>query len=264
MSDDYPKYFYKYRAIENTEKLENDYAIDALLNNQAIFSSRTNFNDLFDSKIELIKPTPRQFKELKSIVEKTDKLLINECISKGAFTTKGLKLIEDIEDSFNQGIDSYPFLSVSKNPKSNLMWSHYANSHKGFCIEFKSEHMKADKVSYQDSIPKLNTIDMFRLHFNVIDGEEFGKHIWKSLRTKLHEWAYEDEYRFQANNSMGRIPLGKKFIKIPYAPEFVESVIFGCRMPDEIKKFIIRHMPHHVKFKQAVIRTSTIDIVKGG
>lgn len=259
MNDEYPRYFYKYRSV-NTENFEKDYSIDALINHQAILSSRLNFNDLFDSKIELIKPTPQQIKELKNLVGKSDKIYLNGLTNKGAFSSRGFELIENLEESFNKIIDRYAFFSVSKNPVSNLMWSHYANSHKGFCIEFKSEFLKADKVIYQNTIPQLNMIDMLRLQLNLTDGEELGKHIWQALRTKLNEWSYETEYRFQAGNSMGEIPVGSTFMKTPYNPKFVESVIFGCRMPNEIKKFIVKKMPSHIKFKQAVAKTSNIEI----
>lgn len=262
MSEEYPRYFYKYRAILNYGELSKDYAVDALLNSQAIFSSRRNFNDLFDSKIELVKPTPREFKELKSLVDKEHKKFLSECVHKGSFTPRGLEVINGVEDSFNETIDSYAFMSVSKNPVSNLMWSHYSDSHKGFCIEFKSEFMKAEKVTYQKTIPKLNTIDLHRLYFKTYDGEALGHQIWLALRTKLDEWEYESEYRFQANNAMGRIPAGKSFIKIAYDTNFVESIIFGCRMQDNVKHFIMQNMPKTIKFKQAVARKSTIEIVK--
>lgn len=261
VSESYPKYFYKYRTISSAVDLSRDHAVDALLNNQAIFSSRRNFNDLFDSKIELVKPAPREFKEIKSIVGKEGKQLLSECVHKGRFTAKGLEVIRDVEKSFNELIDSYAFLSVSNNPVSNLMWSHYADSHKGFCIEFKSEFMKAEKVIYQQNIPKLNTIDFYRHYFKIHDGEALGHQIWRALRTKLDEWEYESEYRFHASNAMGRIPKGKDFIKIAYDAEFVESIIFGCRMQDNVKKFIMKNMPETVKFKQVVARTSTVEIV---
>ncbi|WP_413165965.1 DUF2971 domain-containing protein [Aeromonas salmonicida] len=212
MSTEYPEFFYKYRPIDSHDNFQDDYAIDALIKNKAIFSSRTNFNDLFDSKIELI--------------------------------------------------DSYAFYCVSSNPTSNLMWSHYANSHKGFCIEFKSKFMPAEKVIYQDEIPKLNIIDIFLSSLKLINGEEVGIHIWQSLRTKLIEWDYESEYRLKANNSMGRIPADKQFMIMPYNPEFVESVIFGCRMPPDAKQLIIDQMPSGTKFKQAVGKISCIEILK--
>jgi hypothetical protein len=258
---DYPKYFYKYRSIGSIDALQSDHAVDALLKNKAVFSSRTNFNDLFDSKIELIKPTPLQLKEAMKLAEKADKLFIKKFLNKGKFSTEGVEFIEKLEKSFNDLIDSYAFLSVSSKATSNLMWSHYANSHKGFCIEFKSEFMKADKVIYQDKIPKLNMIDIFLSGLNLISGEEMAQHIWQSLRTKLAEWEYESEYRFQASNSMGKILTGKNFMIMPYSPEFVESVIFGCRMPLDAKKFIINGMPTGTKFKQAVARNSSIEII---
>jgi hypothetical protein len=40
--------------------LNEDYAIKALLNSEAIFSSRKNFNDLFNSKIDIVFPKPEQ------------------------------------------------------------------------------------------------------------------------------------------------------------------------------------------------------------
>lgn len=261
MSDEYPKYLYKYRAIKNLNDLSKDYAVDALLKNEAIFSNRTNFNDLFDSKIELIKPSPRQFKEMKFLVGKADKKIIDDCISKGEFTSTGIEIIQGVEAEFNKIIDKYAFMCVSKNPNSNLMWSHYSDSHTGFCIEFKSRYMKADKVVYQKCIPRLNTIEMLRLHFKLNDGKVLGEHIWNALRTKLDEWEYESEYRFQANGSMAHIPAGKTFVKVPYDSHFVESIIFGCRIRDDVKKFIMGNMPGHVKFKQALARISTIEIV---
>ncbi len=184
MSADYPKYFYKYRSTGSVDDLQSNHAVDALLKNKAVFSSRTNFNDLFDSKIELIKPTPLQLKEAMKLAGKVDKLFIKKFLNKGRFSAEGIEFIEKLEKSFNELIDSYAFLSVSSKATSNLMWSHYANSHKSFCIEFKSEFMKADKVIYQDKIPKLNMIDIFLSGLNLISGEEMGQHIWQSLRTK--------------------------------------------------------------------------------
>ena len=56
--------FYKFRGIDKDKvksgKLHEDYAIKALFESVAIFSSRKNFNDLFDSKIDLVFPTPER------------------------------------------------------------------------------------------------------------------------------------------------------------------------------------------------------------
>lgn len=267
MNDEYPQYFYKYRAINSDliskGELEKDYAIDALFNNYAVFSSRKNFNDLFDSKINFVKPTPKQFKELRCLVNKNRRQEFERCIDKGSFTEYGYSQIKRIVMESNKLFDAYPILSLSRNSKSNLMWAHYSNSHQGFCIEFKSEYMKADKVEYHGAIQQVKLLDMVRMYFGDPDGEQLSKDISKALLTKLNEWQYEEEYRFIADNSMagGRIPDGEKFFKFPYTTEAVESIIFGCRMDDKVKKYIVQNLPYKVKLKQAVARMSNIEII---
>lgn len=261
MSDEPPKFFYKYRSVIDKANLSKDYAINALVKNEAIFSSRKNFNDLFDSKIELINPTPKDIKELRRLVKKEDKAFLSEWINKGEFTHKGKEMVKEIEDKFNKLVDSYPFFSVSSKSTSNLMWSHYAGSHSGFCIEFRSEHMPAKKVIYQKAIPKIKTMAMHRSFLGLDEGEDLGNRILTALRTKLDEWEYESEYRVHASNNYGSIQEGENFIKIPYDPIFVESVIFGCRMSESVKEHIIQAMPENLKYKQAVAKMSEIVIV---
>lgn len=260
MSEKPPEFFYKYRNVSNNENLSEDYAIKALVDRKAIFSSRKNFNDLFDSKIELINPTPTEIKELRKLVKKADMNIISNWIDKGKFTPTGKWMIKQIEEKFNNLIDSYPFYSVSSNPTSNLMWSHYAGSHTGFCIEFRAEHMPAHKVIYQKTIPKLKTLPMHRSFFELEEGEEFGKAILTALRTKLDEWEYESEYRVHFGGEYLKIPEGEKFIKISYEPEFIESIIFGCRMSENVRDYIVQAMPKGLKYKLAVERLSSIEI----
>lgn len=213
MSEIYPKYFYKYRSIKMQDDLSKDYAIDALLNNFFIFSSRLNFNDLFDSKVELVKPTANDLKRIISS-NKAARREIGEFVKKGKITPEGDEFILKFEKEFNKLIDSYGFLSLSSNPVSNLMWSHYADSHKGICIEYKSEFVSADKVFYENEIPKLNIYEVIRQKYLPEYREDLGLRIWSALRTKLKEWEYESEYRYKANNFMGKIPEGEKYLKV--------------------------------------------------
>jgi len=258
VSDEYPQFFYKYRNISNTENLSEDYALDALVNNEAIFSSRKNFNDLFDSKIALINPTPREIKELKSQVKKEHKDFVSSLIEKGEFTPKGKEINELLEREFNKRVDTYAFFSVSNKSTSNLMWSHYAGSHTGFCIEFKSEHMGARKITYQKTIPKIKKLSMHRAELGLEEGSVLGDKIKLALLTKLDEWEYEGEYRVHLRDP---IPSGEKFLKKPYDPTWIESIIFGCRMCEKVRAHIIRVMPKNIKYKQAVERMSGVEIV---
>jgi hypothetical protein len=264
LTDEYPKFLYKYRSIDDLKYIEENSSLKALLKNEIAFSNKDNFNDLFDSKIKLIKPTPKQFKDLKKYLNKQDSQQIASCLSKGEFTPEGCELIDRLIELFNRQVGSYYyFLCLSKNNKSNLMWSHYASSHTGFCIEFKAEHIKANKVTYKEDIPKINIIDLVKLKFKIGDDGKLGNEIWNSLRTKLIEWEYEDEYRFQASSSMllGKVQKEQSFCMMDYKAEFIESIIFGCRMPPKIKKYIVENMPENIKYKEAKECDSSIEIV---
>ena len=263
MTTERPPFLYKYRAISNETDLSKDYTLDALFNSYAVFSSRRNFNDLFDSKIEFVRPSARQIKSVRDSTNKKTCQELNKYIRNGKITPEGDLYLQNVEIELNKIIDSYIFLSVSAKSTSNLMWSHYANSHRGFCIEFRSEHVAADKVTYQDSIPQIEIAEILAAHKSQLGGDHVGGKIWHALRVKLREWDYEEEYRFQLSNygPNNKLKNGERFLKVSYTPDFVESVIFGCRTPPRIKEFIASNMPFSVKLKQAVEGKSSIEII---
>lgn len=261
MEKDYPEFIYKYRPIERFDDLENDYYLDALVNNYAIFSSRTNFNDLFDSKIELIIPSVKEIKELAQQLSKSNRLQLLSHIDKGKFTPEGEIFLQDVVNRINNNIDSYAFISLSSVSNSNLMWSHYANSHKGFCIEYKTEYVAARKMIYAHDIPSLNLIDVYKTYYDIHTDLNIGDITLDALHSKLVEWEYESEYRFLAAKYLGRITSGQKFIKVDYDSNFVESVIFGCRMDTRIKNYIIEKMPAGTKFKQSIVGRNSMKVV---
>lgn len=260
MDHEQPKYLYKYRSISNNHDLAADFSLTNLINCEAIFSSRVNFNDLFDSKIQLIKPLPKHIKELSLLCEKSKKLMLLSCIHKGKFTPAGERLLSEIDKQFTKQLDSYAFTCLSSRADSNLMWSHYADSHRGFCIEFKSEFLNAAKVTYADTIPSLKTIDLLKV--NVFDDpfEKLGNDILAALCTKLKEWEYESEYRVIASKELAEFKGPPFFKKVPYDQQWIESVIFGCRIDKMIKNYIIQNLPEGTKFKQAVPGLSRIEI----
>jgi hypothetical protein len=89
--------------------------------------------------------------------------------------------------------------SFTTNPASLLMWGHYADQHKGFCIEYRTEGFDGVRdprlrllypVIYTDQLS--NSTRMFdmtsRKSFNNLA-------VQKALLTKSREWAYEKEWR---------------------------------------------------------------------
>jgi len=262
MSPSLPQFLYKYRSIENENKPEENNSIKALLSSYAYFSSRTNFNDLFDSKIGFKFPTAQQIKFARNSTKKDEYQFLNQCIKNGKLTPFGNEYLNKLRDSINQKVDEYLFFCVSGKNDSNLMWSHYANSHRGFCIEFKSEHIKADKVTYQEDIPTFDLSHVIAQSIMAANSDTIGKSIWQALRVKLSEWDYEDEYRFQVSKEQTGYPShkGERSFPYKYSPDFVESIIFGCRINPKVRDYIKEKMPYPVKFKQAKEGRNKIEI----
>lgn len=76
---------------------------------------------------------------------------------------------------------------VTPHPNNVLMWSHYADSHRGVCLEFDGAGKfmaHAHRVLY---LPRREPINPYRDSFEVM--------MEKALLTKDSRWAYEDEWR---------------------------------------------------------------------
>jgi hypothetical protein len=252
--------FYKYCPVYQDESLDNEYSVINLLADQVTFSTRKNFNDLFDSKINLIKPTRKELKELSGKL-KTSKRIEFKDVFYGEDWESKLKLLEQtIEKVF----DDYLYYCVTDKNDSNLMWSHYANSHKGFCIEWDATKIQAEKVSYQSKIPKFKLIDLIETQVGIGDNTKVGNDIWQALRTKLNEWEYESEYRFQMSNAMKEFIVKKEpnFALVKYQPNWIKSIIWGCRTTEKTKIYIKDNLHFDVEYKQAKEGVSSIAITK--
>lgn len=99
-----------------------------------------------------------------------------------------------------------------------LMWSHYADSHNGFCLGFKTDSepfSEALRVKYKCDVPAVNPIPF------VLDDDENA--FLAMILTKSRCWRYEEEWRLfhmEADTAYG------------YAAGTLESVYFGMLMPE--------------------------------
>jgi hypothetical protein len=253
--------FYKYRGITND--LAKDKALDALAGSYAIFSSKRNFNDLVDGKIDLPRPTPEQlYKLLQGPGIASHGAIIKSWISIKGFTSSGVAALNDFESGLNEKINSYPIYCLSESDRDMLLWAHYASQHTGFCIEFETEGDQPTRVSYQEFLPSIPLLDFIKDFYHFGEASpDFGIKILDALHVKLACWCYEAEHRFIASNNMGRFPQGETVMKVAYKPSWVRAVIFGCRTSDEVRTYIRNNVPFKTTFKQAIERNGSIEIV---
>lgn len=214
---------YKYREIDK-------YSLSYLINNEVYFSKTSNFNDPFDSQI-----LPSRFlKELKvvGIDVKSSPLSRHD---------------EFIENRFN----GFGVFCLSCKNNDILMWSHYADSHKGICFGFKEplNHYISNEApiySYEiDYIEKHPYVDVYNdYNRGDVDNseDEFKNHmnmalglLKASLAQKHKSWAYEEEIRIISEEGA---------MATSFNPEALESVVLGMNISLTDTKIIKELLAH--------------------
>ena len=115
-------------------------------------------------------------------------------------------------------------LSLGTDCINPLMWAHYADSCKGFCIGFKyllnedNNGPSPVPVTYSDSFP----IVLPGQYYNE-DPQNIFRMIMNQFATKSSDWAYESEIRF----------FSKKADTLHSIPGDITEIIFGESMPQE-------------------------------
>ncbi|MBD0786734.1 DUF2971 domain-containing protein [Vibrio sp. Y2-5] len=268
--EEQPKYFYKYcptydvnKIIETTNNEElkaiGEYSLANLFNHTSKFTSRTAFNDPFDTKIKIHTPNKHQIRELLRAMPYLQREK-NRPWMKGE---QGKRKFDEYLKHINQTLDSYVFYCVTPDALNNLMWSHYANEHHGFCIEWESDFMQASKVTYLDSIGEFEMIRFIRSVFFEEESKAVGDEFWRIMRIKLKEWAYENEYRLQlSNKNIDELTVthAPNFKIVRHEPKAIKSIIFGGRMDVRLKRFIRDRYNNDVTYKEAFFKQSSIGI----
>lgn len=121
----------------------------------------------------------------------------------------------------------------SEDVNSNLMWSHYADDHKGFVLEYDFLSCKANEAQLENLFPVLysdepynakEVISWFVLRDNGMLIPFPDVNYWiKACLFKATEWAYEKEWRILKQREENA-PLYESFELIPSA------IIYGRRM----------------------------------
>jgi len=202
---------YQYRPI-------NEYTQKILTHNELFFNSPDNFNDPYDTYFDI----------------------------------EGINITSKKKDNMLNAVrEKTRICCFSRRCDNILMWSHYADKHKGLCIEFDTLYDSNDitwkklklKVNYKNN-------ELSKLNLGV-DSHEGDKHLREVFAKKSVHWKYEKETRLikiQGEN--------EKFLKYVYtcSSKAITGVIFGAKMAykDKVEYFnlnLIKDKKVHSKFK---------------
>jgi Protein of unknown function (DUF2971) len=138
------------------------------------------------------------------------------------------QMTTDIEQAmFRQ----YRVYCLSTHADSPLMWSHYARSHQGVCLEFSVQNALfcgAIPVEYLDRYPEVDITD---------DSHDGALRVFL---TKSKDWSYENEFRLVVAAPGYVYPnlLATKDNFVPLPVGALKSVIMGCLMPERDRESI--------------------------
>jgi hypothetical protein len=206
-------------------RCDNNQSIENLKKNTMWMSSANNFNDPFECRIEfdlykaMYYDKGQDFQLSKELKEKIRSDQIE-------FDLKAEKL------RYGTFIACF-----TERSDSILMWSHYANFHKGFCIEYNFIDLLHEYQAYIKPVlycKKINTMDL--QNPKLYDS-------YKKIINKAIEWDYEKEYRVVIidQNDKEKINQRGYIIQTPKPSKVILGCRTNCDVENEIKRYCIKN-----------------------
>jgi len=218
--------FYKYMPFDE------DTSLKAITEGTMKFTCPLEFNDPFDCNPNYDQASIDEFEINRSdLIKKAAKL---KGLSPAKYLQHKKKLAAPIKQRMRSRDHHKVFMqeigvcSLSLDPSNILMWSHYADNHRGFVIELyvPASHKKAKHDLAFNMTPLPVFYKEQRPVYKYGMSENTGDQITKLLLTKAKKWEYEQEWRvINQEIGAGIFPYNRD--------QLLLSVIAGIRMPDE-------------------------------
>jgi len=233
----------------------NDNHKKSLTHQNVYFASPSQFNDPFDcainyrydklSELEKLEKYIEQIKDEHPLKHNEEIILeANQWMKEGLLETDAI--LENNQKLIRASVNSnVGILSLTKTKDPILLWSHYSNDHKGYCIGYDIDVLRSDflakygnpqKVFYEINVNYSNDYPEIIPRKDITTKE----YISIPISTKSIVWSYEQEYRIfilGATRELTQVP-----------PEAIIEVTMGCKMEDKdqiaIGEYVIKNLPH--------------------
>jgi hypothetical protein len=235
MSDKKFTPIYKFRAV-------NTFTEDLVQKGELYFCPPKDFNDPFDSNLELIDFVDKEdiLGSLSNPIDPRSNALFN-VLSQALESNKTKEILyTHFKESFYSHAETTGICCFSKTPLDLLLWAHYSDCHKGICLVFDSDILietfgELHTLNYSQKIPDINIFGDAALAVN------------QFFCTKSEHWSYEKESRL--------IKIGAGSFKFP--KKALVGIIVGlkCSIEDQFKivSKIVDNDYDHVQLYKTVI-----------
>ncbi|MBT4994346.1 MAG: DUF2971 domain-containing protein [Candidatus Marinimicrobia bacterium] len=215
---------YKYRVV-------NKHLEDMLKNQRIYLPSPIKFNDPFDCypRVKYYRDPDKQYEYFLTElgVEYPNESMIKLAPIAKSMVKNSTWDGRDLRSIIRKMLTRYGVFSLSELNDNLLMWSHYADSHRGVCLIFDTSDDtnifgQAIKVQYQHEYPVINIMDLNN-HNNTIN----------MISVKSIDWGYEKEWRIIRGISVG----GDGYFDIE--PKSLTGIILGSHITEKDEKRVM-------------------------
>ena len=249
-----PAKLYKYRSLAPFDRRNTSRIITR---HEVYFASRSQFNDPFDCKFITVWEGSDVAKvafasraaHMLYPAASPEKLQIvtKELASKYSGPDGADHILADQSQIVEEATRRIGIFSLSEVNSDILMWSHYADSHRGICLEF-SEMDVGDyhKVKYVKSVPRFNPLSEFRRD------DETGSPVEQVVLSKWKHWKYEKEWRILSFDRDRPDATGPG--RYGYDPQQLTGVILGSQISEDDRDDVLRwcrDQSHDIAISQA-------------
>jgi hypothetical protein len=227
---------YKYTSAEG--------GIATLTSTSFKFNSPLNFNDPFDCNTSIL-----EFSKTKATVVEFKEALTHLNMSRAEKRQQLLELNNPVlfnkmfRQIARQKIEKSKVTCFSKKYINTLMWSHYADQHRGVCLEFNGSMEPCD-------ILERGSATILNVNYDRTDMINYNKDKERAIvdlfTRKSVDWRYEEEVRIIVMDDN----IFHKFNR-----SFLTGIIFGCRILDSEKDKllnIIKEKGYNISIRRAI------------
>ncbi|NIG21186.1 DUF2971 domain-containing protein [Pantoea sp. Al-1710] len=227
----YPETLFKFRGISRGKQILKDCTFR--------FSSPTAFNDPFDCSLDEV--ASYKMSEIKNFFNKNNFGYANLPLDRRNLIKQDKSIVSKwVQDAKNKAVNSRGVLALSRDVNEILLWSHYADYHKGLAIELSLREdldffLGPRIIKYVDNYTPTNYLSDPE---GTVDAILSKKHV---------KWEYEKEFRIYKTDSAN--------IDISINPNAIKSVYFGLKAKqseiDDVRSICSTQALSHVRFFQA-------------
>jgi hypothetical protein len=233
-----PSILYKYRDWGDEKHRR------ILTGNEIFFSSAKHFNDPFDCQLNIrwdLITDNQAINRIEQRIREENPTLANVDVKSIAEGIQQLYNYKDVENLRYLDLETKRYLAeehgilgLCETSEDIIMWSHYSNCHRGFCVAFDKKKLEnffeqknipigPYRVSYEPNYPIVKFIN---------DDNNVNNISMEILTKKSDRWSYENEWRY--------ILFGATDYSLSLPDGIIIRIILGCNIGECHKSEIIQ------------------------